>query len=167
MNNKKINLDGLEGYEVIALYSEILKTLKSRKIIRTNNLVGELGEYLVIDHFNKTPNLPNLILAEQGTQNIDAISRQGKRYAIKSVSSKTTGVFYGLNPPEEKESDEKIFDYVVIIIFDENYQMEKIIQLDWSQFLIFKRWNKTMKAWNLSITRKLIDAGKIIYSRDL
>ena len=118
-----------------------------------------------MDYFYKTPNLPNLSLAEAGTKNIDAISRKGERYSIKSTSGKTTGVFYGLNSPENEEVDEVKFEYVIIVIFTEIYQIEKIIQLDWGQFLSFKRWHSTMKAWNLSITQNLIDESKLIYSR--
>ena len=160
-----INLDNFESSEVIELYSEIIKTLKSRGIIRTKNLVGELGEYFVMDYFCKTPNLPNLSLAEAGTKNIDAIIRKGERYSIKSTSGKTTGVFYGLNPPENEEVDEVKFEYVIIVIFTEIYQIEKIIQLDWGQFLSFKRSHSTMKAWNLNITQNLIDESKLIYRR--
>jgi hypothetical protein len=165
MDYKKMNLDNFESSEVIELYSEIIKTLKSRGIIRTNNLVGDLGEYLVVDYFCKTPNLPNLSLAEAGTENIDAISKKGERYSIKSTSGKTTGVFYGLNPLGNEKVDEVKFEYVIIVIFNEVYQMEKIIQLDWGQFLSFKSWHSRMNAWNLNITKKLIDESKLIYSR--
>ena len=37
-----------------------------------------------------------MVPAPVGTENIDAISRKGDRYSIKSTSSNTTGVFYGL-----------------------------------------------------------------------
>ena len=57
-----------------------------------------LGEYIVIDFYNKTPGLPNLSAAEIGTKNIDAISRNGERYSIKSTHSSTTGTFFGLEP---------------------------------------------------------------------
>lgn len=162
---KKINLDDLENSEIIELYSTIIKTLKSRNIIRTNNLVGDLGEYLAIEHYCRTPNMPNLSFAPPGTENIDAISREGKRYSIKSTSGKTTGVFYGLNTPEEQNTDEIKFEYVIIVIFDEDYQMDKILQLNWSQFLTLKSWHSRMQAWNLSITNKLIGESKVIYER--
>ena len=41
--------------------------LKRRKVIRTNNVVGELGEYLAIEIYNSTPGLPNLSPARVGT----------------------------------------------------------------------------------------------------
>ena len=84
--------------ELINTYSQVIKELKKRNIIRTKNVVGELGEFLAIEHYCKTPGLPNLQAAPVGTQNIDAISRSGERYSIKSTSGNVTGVFYGLEP---------------------------------------------------------------------
>ena len=67
---------------IIRLYSMAIKELRKREIIRTNNVVGELGEYLAIEYYNKTSKLPNLAPAPVGTENIDAISRKGDRYSI-------------------------------------------------------------------------------------
>ena len=97
-----INLQEKETKEIIQLYSMAIKELKHRGVIRTNNVVGELGEYLSIELYNNTPGLPNLSPAPVGTENIDAISRKGDRYSIKSTSSNTTSVFYGLEEPESK-----------------------------------------------------------------
>ena len=69
-----MNLSNLKDKELIALYSDLIGELKSRRIIRTKNLLGDLGEHLAIDHYNSTPGLPNLQAAPPGTQNIDAIS---------------------------------------------------------------------------------------------
>jgi hypothetical protein len=48
-----ISLSQLSDSELIELYPSLLKELKARKIIRTNNLIGELGEYLILVVFNK------------------------------------------------------------------------------------------------------------------
>lgn len=56
-----MNLEKLETSEIIHLYSATIKELKRRNIIRTNNVIGELGEYLAINMYNKTPGLPNPI----------------------------------------------------------------------------------------------------------
>jgi len=45
--------------EVISLYPKILKELKNRNIIRTNNLVGDLGEYWCIKNIKKLVIYPN------------------------------------------------------------------------------------------------------------
>lgn len=51
--------------------------------------------------------MPNLQAAPAGTQNIDAISRNGERYSVKSSSGNLTGVFYGLNDPNSKDIEIK------------------------------------------------------------
>ena len=90
---ENIDLKHFSTEELINTYSSIIKELKSRQVIRTNNVIGELGEYLAIKYYNDTPNLPNLSPAPVGTENIDAISRKGDRYSIKATSKNVTGVF--------------------------------------------------------------------------
>ncbi|MBO6794119.1 MAG: hypothetical protein JJ895_09415 [Balneolaceae bacterium] len=162
-----MNLDKLNTTELIQAYSEIIKQLKKRGVIRTKNLLGDLGEYLAIEHFNNTAGMSNLQAAPAGTQNIDAISRNGDRYSIKSTSGKLTGVFYGLEPLNSEKIDKQKFEFVLIVKFDDDFQLENIIQLDWQLFLKYKRWHKTMKAWNISITKSLISEAEIIYQNDL
>ena len=91
--------------ELVELYSSCIKELKSREIIRTKNVLGELGEYIAIDFYNKTSGLPKLQTAPIGTQNVDAISRNGERYSIKSCTTNTTGTFFGLEPPSSTKSN--------------------------------------------------------------
>lgn len=159
------DLEELANEKLISLYSSIIKELKNRKIIRTKNIIGDLGEYLTINHYNNTPGLPTLQAAPAGTQNIDAISRNGERYSIKSTSRKLTGVFYGLNDLDSKEPEMQKFEYVVIVLFKGDFELDKILELNWQQFLEMKRWHKTMRAWNLSITQELISKSKIIYEK--
>lgn len=53
--------------------------IKKRGLVRTNNITGERGEFLVIETYNKTSNISNLQAAPEGTQNVDALSRKGER----------------------------------------------------------------------------------------
>lgn len=151
--------------EIIQLYSMVIKELRRREVIRTNNVVGELGEYLAIEMYNNTPGLPNLTKAPVGTENIDAISRKGDRYSIKSTSNTTTGVFYGLEDKDSTVPDKQKFEYVIICKFDDNYELQLILEMDWDTFLLNKRWHSRMHAWNLSLTRKLCQQCKIIYEK--
>ena len=41
----------------------------------------------------------------------------------------------------------------------------KIIELDWRQFLKYKKWHSRMKAWNVGINNNLINESKVIYDR--
>ena len=48
--------------------------------------VGIIGETIAINFFKKTPGLSNLKDAPKGTKNVDALSRNGERYSIKTVN---------------------------------------------------------------------------------
>lgn len=157
------NLEELKSTQLIELYSEILKELKNRDIIRTNNIIGEIGEYLAVDYYCKHSNLPKLQAAPIGTQNIDAISVNGERYSIKSTSGKTTGVFYGLHTPNSDEKDDRKFEYVIICCFNDEYRLKAIYELTWDNFIKHKRWHKRMNAWNLTVTSALINDSKIVF----
>jgi hypothetical protein len=91
-----IDLKNLSNMQLIGLYPNLLNELKLRNIIRTNNFIGELGEYLAVDAYKNNPSLPTLQLALTVTTNIDATGTNGKRYAIKSSSSNKTGLFSSL-----------------------------------------------------------------------
>lgn len=157
---KTISDDGL-----IKLYSDIIKELKSRNIIRTKNIIGDLGEYLAIYYYNNIPGLPNLQAAPAGTQNVDAISRKGERYSIKATSGNLTSVFYGLNDIDSVEEEKQKFEYVVLVIFKNDFELNKIIEITWEQFLKYKKWHKTMRGWNITVTKNLIAESKIIYEK--
>ena len=145
--------------EVISLYPKILKELKDRDIIRTNNLVGDLAEYWTREKYNETPNLPKLQDAPKSTKNIDAISVKGERYAIKSTSGSSTGVFASL----PTDNDDQKFEFLVVVIFDKDYILKEIFELNWEQFKTYRRIKPPENKWNLPITNQVKSAGKTIY----
>lgn len=158
-------IDDFENEEIWMLYAYIGLKLKERKLVRTRNIVGERGEFLAIKTYGEIAGLPKLQAAPEGTQNVDALSRKGERYSIKTISEpgNLTGVFYGCGDQNERNPQEK-FEYVIIVIIDKNYKPKKILEITWNQFLKFRRWHKTMRAWNITITQDLLKEGKIIYS---
>lgn len=106
--------------------------------------VGYRGESLAIDYFNKTPGLPTLQEAPPGTKNVDAISRDGERYSIKSIKTGSkTGTVY----PDEFNPSKVLFEYMLIIKLDSAYQLESIYRVSWSTFQSIKAWDKRMSAW--------------------
>jgi hypothetical protein len=153
-----MEINKLNDLELIDAYSQIMIQLKERKIIRTKNLLGDLAEFLVIKHFTQTPSLPNLQFAPAGTKNVDAISRKGERYSIKATSGNLTGSFWGLNPPGSPLVESQKFEYLIIVCFDENFKLKKILQASWGVFLENKSWNKTMECWKITLTKKFVAA---------
>lgn len=160
---KKISLEELNNEELWLGYSDIQQELRKRGLVRTNNIVGERGEFLAIETYNSIRGLPNLQAAPEGTQNVDALSRKGERYSIKTISEPgtTTGVFYGIGEKDSQVSEKK-FEYVIIVQLYKNYRPKKILELNWETFLKHKRWHSTMRAWNLNVTKTLLKDVKII-----
>ena len=158
------SLDSISDEEIWMLYARAGLKLKERKLVRTRNIVGERGEFLAIKIYNETPGLAKLQAAPEGTQNVDALSRKGERYSVKTISEpgNLTGVFYGIGDQDETNPEKK-FEYVIIVVIDKHYRPRKVLELSWEQFLKLKRWHKTMRAWNLSITRDLLAEAKIIF----
>ncbi|MGN0611151.1 MAG: hypothetical protein ACI4JI_05140 [Ruminiclostridium sp.] len=48
------------GMELIEIYGELLSRMRENKLIRSKNVTGDLGEYIVVDYYTKTKGLPKL-----------------------------------------------------------------------------------------------------------
>src|SRR3990167_4548853 len=125
-------VDTLSDEEIWTLYAYLGLKLKEKGLVRTRNIVGERGEFLAIKIYNDTPGLAKLQAAPEGTQNVDALSRKGERYSIKTISEpgNLTGVFYGIGDQEETNPEKK-FEYVVVVLIDKHYKPKRIIEITW------------------------------------
>ena len=154
-----MNLENLDNDELISLYPKLLKKLKRREIIRTNNLIGELGEFIAASEYKKNSQLPQIQLNLKSTKNVDAISIKGERYAIKSTSGKGTGVFASL--PNEDDGIVH-FEYLILVIFNKDYTLKEIYELTWKDFLRFRKMKPPENKWNLPITNEMKENVKQI-----
>jgi hypothetical protein len=154
-----MDLSHLSDDELVETYPLLLTELKARGIIRTNNLIGELGEFLAIRAYKKDPSLPNLQLQQASTKNIDATSSKGERYAIKSASCKGTGVFASL----PTDDDNRMFEFLVLVLFSKEYVLEGIYEVTWSQFLDSRRIKQPEGKWNIPITKSFLASAKRIF----
>lgn len=163
MNNvtTKIELSKLSNEDILFLRASLDVEMKKRKIAFS---VGDLGERMVIDHFKTTPNLPTLQLAPRGTKNVDALSRNGERYSIKTIcSAKKTGTIY----PDPENPDKQLFEYLLIVRLSESWRLKSIYQFDWDSFLKIRSWDKRMNAWYVSISGKTLNRAKLIFLTEL
>ena len=122
-----------KGTELIGIYSDLLKEMKKQKLIRSKNVVGDLGEFIVIDYYTKTKGLPKLQFAPPSTKNIDAISVNGERYSIKCVTTNTTGAFYGIEKDISINEVRPLFEYAVIVKLKDDFTPQLIIEIDWNR----------------------------------
>ena len=144
--------------------SEAFLELRERGVLKTKNLVGELGQYYAGDFYYNHSKLPNLFSAPLGVQNVDALSRNGELYSIKTVSSRggTTGSFLG---PDSINKNEQKFHYLLIVILDDAYALDMILELTWDDFIKHKKFNSRMNNYNITATKKLINLVKIVYEK--
>jgi hypothetical protein len=156
------NLSVEELASLISPGGEIMRELRSRGVLETRNTVGELGEYYAVEFYKKTADKPKLVKAPPGVQNVDALGRNGLRYSIKTVSKRsgTTGSFWN---PESIDRGEQTFDFLIIVILDDNWRTDMILELTWDAFIEHKKFNKRMQNYNISLTQKLIDHVNVIF----
>ena len=160
-----MDLSNQSGMELIQLYGKLLSEMRSRELIRTKNVTGDLGEYIVIDYYSKIKGLPKLQFAPPSTKNIDAISVNGERDSIKCTTTNTTGAFYGIEKDAKKDEVKPLFEYVVVIKLDENYQPILMMQMDWETFFKHKHWHSRVNAYNLIISRALIEDAVVLFDK--
>ena len=81
---KTMNLEDLENDELISLCPKLLKELKRREI-RTNNLIGELREFIAAIELKKILNYLSYYSIVEEEKNVDATSIKAWRHAIEST----------------------------------------------------------------------------------
>jgi hypothetical protein len=122
--------------------------------------VGEIGEKIAIDYFKSTPGLSNLIAAPTGAKNVDALSRNGERYSIKTIKKgKKTGTIY----PDDQDPDKQLFEYLLIVKLHSDFTLDALYQFSWKQFLKVRSWDKRMNAWYVSLSKNSIDKGDCLF----
>ena len=82
MKEKRVQIGKWDDDDLIELRIQLDAEFKKRDIKFS---VGEIGETVAVNFFNKTSGLPNLQKAPTGVKNVDALSRDGHRYSIKTI----------------------------------------------------------------------------------
>lgn len=155
------DLTALSDEELLRLRSAIDREAKRRKL-RFDT--GGLGEKLVVGLFRERPDLPVLSEAAPGTKNIDAISRDGDRYSIKTLlGAKKTGTIY----PDPHDPRRQLFEFLVIAILNEDLSLEQVVVLSWEQFCVVRSWDKRMNAWYVAKTKRALSIGLSILPRKI
>lgn len=151
-----INLKKLTDAQLAQLRTSLRNEMRVRGLADS---VGAIGEQLAIDYFQRTPGLPNLQLAPRGTKNVDALSRAGDRYSIKTVcDAKKTGTIY----PEMADQNKQLFEHLLIVRLAEDWSLRSIHELSWDQFVGVRAWDKRMNAWYVPVSKRTFLAGRVV-----
>ncbi len=89
--------------------------------------------------------------APTGAKNVDALSRDGDRYSIKTqVKAKKSGTIY----PDRNDTEKQLFEYLLIVRLSRTYQLEALHRFSWDQFCEARAWDKRMNAWYIPVSKK-------------
>jgi len=153
-------IENLTDEDLIWLRAGLRREMRRRGIADS---VGAIGEHLAIDHLRCTRGLPKLQQAPRGTKNVDALSRNGDRYSIKTIcEGKKTGTVY----PDADDKNRQLFEYMLIVILDENWELNAIYRLSWATFTGIRSWDKRMNAWYVTIAKRVFEAATVLFASD-
>lgn len=158
MSSDTQRLAKISDDELLKLRASLRAEMRKRGIADS---VGAVGEQLAIEYFRKTPGLINLQIAPPGTKNVDALSRNGDRFSIKTIcEGSKTGTIY----PDSDSPDKQLFEHLLIVCLSEDWTLRSIHQFSWQQFLEVRSWDKRMNAWYVSLSRKNFAVAREIWS---
>lgn len=148
------DLTHLTDDELLQLRAALEVEMRARGLALT---VGAVGEKFAIDIFNVTPGCPNLLAAPTGTANIDAISRKGERYSIKTVcKGKKTGTVY----PDTDSPDKQLFEFILVVKLNDDWTLDRVYEFDWNGFVENRAWDRRMNAWYLPASARVLAKAK-------
>ena len=136
-----MRLDQESAQGLLMLYSEILRELRRRHLIRsTNNPIADIAETLVAVALK-------LELTSSSTAGHDAKDIHGVRYEIKGRritkenKSRQLSFIRGLNKDH--------FDFLVGVLFDESFQVMKACIIPKSTVLKLAKYVEHVNGWRL------------------
>jgi hypothetical protein len=157
MNAHPTELPEMSDEDLVLLRAHLRAEMRRRGLADS---VGAVGEQLAIEHFRKTPGLPKLQLAPHGTKNVDALSRNGDRFSIKTVcDGAKTGTIY----PEPDDHEKQLFEYILIVKLADDWSLQSIHQLAWADFVKVRSWDKRMNAWYVAFSTRSLGAARMIF----
>ena len=147
-------------------YSQLIPKMDDDELfalrVQVDN-VGMLGEKLCISYFNSKPGLTNLLQAPPGAKNVDALSRDGDRYSIKTFKkAKKTGTIY----PDDRNHDKQLFEYLVAVHLNQDYELSAIYRYTWDEFLKVRAWDRRMNAWYVPLSSKKLKLAEMIFQEE-
>jgi hypothetical protein len=153
-----INFEGMlaafSDKHLLHLYCDLMEELRNRKIVRSgNNPVSDYGEKTVAEKMN-------LELSEGSNKGYDALDpKTGTRYQIKSRrvtkhnQSKQLGVIRNL--------EEKLFDYLVAVIFNEYLIPVELWQIPIEIISEYAKYSKHQNGHILIMSGDILRDGRI------
>ena len=65
--------------------------------------------------------------------------------------------------PDSLERDKQLFEYLLVVQLDENFELQCIHRFSWKQFLAARAWDKRMNAWYVPVSKVTLKKGEQLY----
>lgn len=138
MSTEEYNLpvENLTVAELLNCYTQILRALKERGVIRTKNLVGDIAEGLVATKLG-------LMLADNSNAGYDAIDADGMRYQVKSRLPTEE------NPSTElgaiRNLEKREFDYLIGILLNAEFRTRHAVKVPYDTVVQHAKYKPSQK----------------------
>ena len=143
------NLRSLGSRELLQTYAAVMRELRERKVIRsTNNPVADLAEVLASRAFHLT-------LETKSTAGFDGVARDGTRYQIKGRRRTPENLSTQLSVI--RNLDGKTFTYLIAILFDEEFNVERALRIRREAVRRHARFSKHVHGHILTLKNPLLD----------
>lgn len=146
------NLENMNKQNLLKLYANLMEELRNRELIRSsNNPVADYAEKVAVECMG----LSRVGKEERG---YDAIDGGNRRYQIKGRrvtrhnNSRQLGVIRNL--------DEKLFDYLIAVIFNEDFSVNEIWKIPYRFVKENSRFSKHQNGHIFIANPELLSASK-------
>ena len=145
-----IDLKNLEKRDLLQLYGRLMEELRQRELIRSsNNPVSDYAEKIVCEKLK-------LSIQGKSSKGYDAIDeKSGIKYQIKARrltshnKSRQLGVIRNI--------DQKLFDYLIAVIFDESFKPIEIWRIPREIIPKYARYSQHQNGHILIIAGKVLE----------
>lgn len=149
----------LDDKDLLESYADLMEELRRRGLIRSNNNpTSDYAEKIAADKLK-------LELCDKSTKGYDAIHKKtGLKYQIKGRritrhnKSRQLGVIRNL--------DEKLFNFLIVIIFDEIFKVKEAYEVPYDVVLKLAKergkWSKQQHGYIIHANNELIQFSRVI-----
>jgi hypothetical protein len=149
MPNKLKNMD---EQRLLSLYSELMEELRDRELIRSsNNPAADYAEKIAVEYMGLT----RLGKEEKGC---DVVDKNKRKYQIKGRRITKHNASRQLSVI--RDLDKKQFDYLVAVIFNEDFSVNEIWKVPYRFVKENSRFSKHQNGHIFIANTNLLSAGK-------
>lgn len=145
-------LESLSESNLLRLYAELVEELRRRQVIRTgNNPVADYAEKVAVEHLG-------LKRAGKEERGYDALDAEGHKYQIKGRRVTRHNASRQLSVI--RDLGEKLFDYLIAVIFDEKFDIQEIWQIPYEFVKRNCKWSQHQNGYIFYAKPEVLQSGK-------